>query len=106
MNDGDPQRMSSDDVRKESDRKMMEHLRGQLPTTASQNVREIDLITKPNEVQKEAYNQKLNQNLQRTENMQMQQSVGISLAGDSEVNKLGISTRSKAIGGARPRNAP
>ena len=64
MNDGGPERMSSDDVRKEKDREMMQQLRGQLPCTASQNVREIDLITKPNEVQKEAYNQKLNQNLQ------------------------------------------
>lgn len=56
MNNDDPQRMSSEDMRKDQDRKMMEQLRGQLPCTASQNVREIDLITKPNEVQKEAYN--------------------------------------------------
>lgn len=59
----DPQRMSSEDVRIEKDKQMMAQLRGQLPQTASQNVREIDLITKPNEVQKEAYNQKLNQNI-------------------------------------------
>lgn len=55
-NDDAPQRMTSEDVRIEKDRKMMESLRGQLPQTASQNVREVDLITKPNEVQKELYN--------------------------------------------------
>ena len=53
---GDPARMTSDEVRKESDRKMMEQLRGQLPMTVSQNVREIDQITKPNELQKQHYN--------------------------------------------------
>jgi hypothetical protein len=47
---GDVPRLNSDEVRKESDRKMMEHLRGQLPITVSQNVREIDQITKPNEL--------------------------------------------------------
>ena len=52
----DPPRMTSDEIRKEDDRKMMQQLRGQLPITVSQNVREIDQITKPNELQKQHHN--------------------------------------------------
>jgi len=55
--------MTSDEIRKEDDRKMMAQLRGQLPVTVSQNVREIDQITKPNELQKQAHNQKMQQQI-------------------------------------------
>lgn len=42
--------MTTEEVRKEGDKQMMRQLKGQLPVTVSQNVREIDLITKPNEL--------------------------------------------------------
>ena len=45
--------MTTEDIRVEGDRRMMKELKGQLPMTVSQNVREIDLITKPNELQKQ-----------------------------------------------------
>ena len=42
--------MTTEDRRIEGDKRMMKQLKGQLPVTVSQNVREIDLITKPSDL--------------------------------------------------------